>query len=138
MWQIVLLAVLVLALSMAAFPDSSVDFIRSTTSSNGLPNGVMFNGTFSGPTSWTLFTPPNGTRNYTLTGVPSGYLGGFSTHGVPARLTINMGQQGGGNDSTQIADGDSSIVVPEPGTLGLLGTGLVGIAGLVRHKLKTE
>jgi hypothetical protein len=35
-----------------------------------------------------------------------------------------------------IASGDTFVVVPEPGTMGLLGTGLVGIAGLVRRKLK--
>ncbi len=35
-----------------------------------------------------------------------------------------------------VVSGDTIVVTPEPGTLGLLGTGLVGIAGLVRRKFK--
>ena len=35
-----------------------------------------------------------------------------------------------------VVSGDTIVVTPEPGTLGLLGTGLVGIAGLVQRKFK--
>jgi hypothetical protein len=30
----------------------------------------------------------------------------------------------------------SAAVIPEPGTLGLLGTGLIGLAGVMKRKLK--
>ena len=82
-------------------------------------------------------TLANGTHNYTLTGSLSGWTGsGSPTEGVTVQLTINTGR-GYFNGSTTISSGDTNIVVPEPGSLGLLGTGLIGLAGVVRRKLKS-
>jgi hypothetical protein len=40
------------------------------------------------------------------------------------------------NGSAAISSGDINVAVPEPGTLALFGTGLIGIAGLIRHRSK--
>jgi hypothetical protein len=103
---------------------------------NGIPSGTIFSGTFSGPVTWTRVDLANGTHNYTLTGAVAGTLGSFHTNGVTVQLTVNTGRVLF-NGSTTISSGDTNLSVPEPGTLGLLGTGLVGIAGAMHRKFKS-
>jgi hypothetical protein len=109
-------------------------FTITTNGTGGLPNTTLFSGTFSGAT-WTLVTLANGTHNYTLTGVVAGswYTGAW-VNGVTVQLTINTGK-GYFDGSTRISSGDTNIVTPEPGTLTLFGTGMLGLAGLIRRKL---
>jgi hypothetical protein len=54
------------------------------------------------------------------------------------QLTVNTGK-GFFNGSTRISSGDTSgsVAVPEPGSLTLLGSGLLCLAGLVRRKMNS-
>jgi hypothetical protein len=106
-------------------------FVITGNGTNGVPNGVIFNGTFSAGATWELVTLADGTHNYILHGPivdSSGHVG------ATTQITINVGK-GLFNGSADLSSGDTNLSVPEPGTLGLLGTGLLGIAGLMRRKL---
>jgi hypothetical protein len=122
------------SLQMGGTFNGGGSFQISGNGTGGIPNGMIFNGTFTGPVTWTLVTLANGTHNYTLTGTVSGsWMGGATVEGATVQLTINTGK-GFFNGMTNISSGDTNITVPEPGTLGLLGTGLIGLAGMLRKK----
>lgn len=100
----------------------------------GQPKGVIFNGTFVGDVSWTLVSAGKQKVEYTLSGNLAGqlYNGRMVTGTTTQNIYSTVGQLSHGIGHVSL--GDTHLNTPEPGTLGLLGTGLLGIAGTFRRK----
>ncbi len=95
----------------------------------------LFAGSFSSTIDWTE-TGSGKPATYVLSGKLVGTLwnGRQITSGTTQQdIYIYKNQLGSGKG--HITAGTGQLSTPEPGTLGLLGTGLVGIAGMFRKKI---
>jgi PEP-CTERM motif len=108
-------------------------FTITGNGTNGVPNGTIFKGTFSSssPVTWSVITLADGSHKYTLMAA----IEGNGRVGATVQLAVVSGK-GLFSGTADLSSGDTSLSVPEPGTLGLLGTGLLGMGGLMRRRLR--
>jgi PEP-CTERM motif len=119
-----------------AFSSTGSSFVVIGNGNYGQPKGTIFSGSFVGPIIWTLTSAP-GVKNltFTLSGTIQGMLyDGRTVSGTTVQniYTVN-GQLSQGIGHIKV--GSTPLAVPEPGTLGMFGAGLVALGGMFRRKL---
>jgi hypothetical protein len=119
------------------FSATGSSFVVDGIGKYGEPKGTIFTGAFVGPIDWTQETtgPHGSTIYYQLSGTIEGtlYTGRIVSGTTTQDIFTSKDQLSQG--IAHISTGNTHLSVPEPGTLGLLGTGLAGIAGMLRRKL---
>ena len=109
--------------------NSGGTFVITGNGSNGVPDGVIFSGTFSSTVTWTYSsTQSDGSEIFEISGQISGVgntIQGYAVVGADGFTQVS-GMLGSGNTIVS--------TIPEPGSLVLLGTGLTGLAAVVRRK----
>ena len=107
---------------------------------SGMGSGLLFKGAFTGPVNWVgSFNPAGnhglGAWTYVLSGTIRGALSnGVQVNAATVQFTFDVPNGKQFSSGVRLNQGSTTVTVPEPGTLGLLGSGLLGLAGLVRRR----
>jgi len=100
-------------------------------------HGTIFSGAFTAPIDWTLIASSRQFHEYELTGQISGQLyNGHMATGTTTQVIYTYWNQEAQDHKGEIHLGGTILnSTPEPGTLGLLGSGLLAMAGVIRRRI---
>jgi hypothetical protein len=119
------------------FSDVGSSFVVIGKGNQVPVKGTIFSGSFVGPITWTQVS--GHPLTFTLSGTIQGTLwnGHFVTGTTTQTIYTTNGQLQMGVGHIRVG---TTILpgTPEPGTLGLLGTGLLAVAGMLRRKLSAH